>query len=193
MRFNGILALVSLLGLGITQSAEAYNVTLEQVGADVVATGSGAFNLMGLDFFASGVANGFGVSAINGTIVMGSGVNTGVDTYNGFTGPTSFGSGGDFFANTGSGDFVAIQGFLGGHLYVPHDYAGAALSDSITFNNSNFATMGLTPGTYVWSWGDGANQNFTLQIGSVPDGGSTVSLLGFASLGLVALRRKLRC
>ena len=27
----------------------------------------------------------------------------------------------------------------------------------------------------------------------VPDGGSTVSLLGFASLGLVALRRKLRC
>ena len=27
----------------------------------------------------------------------------------------------------------------------------------------------------------------------VPDGGSTVSLLGFASLGMVALRRKLRC
>lgn len=27
----------------------------------------------------------------------------------------------------------------------------------------------------------------------VPDGGSTVSLLGFASLGLIALRRKLRC
>ena len=27
----------------------------------------------------------------------------------------------------------------------------------------------------------------------VPDGGSTLSLLGFASLGLVALRRKLRC
>jgi protein with PEP-CTERM/exosortase system signal len=27
----------------------------------------------------------------------------------------------------------------------------------------------------------------------VPDGGSTVSLLGFASLGLVALRRKLSC
>jgi len=27
----------------------------------------------------------------------------------------------------------------------------------------------------------------------VPDGGTTVSLLGFASLGLVALRRKLGC
>ena len=28
---------------------------------------------------------------------------------------------------------------------------------------------------------------------SVPDAGSTLPLLGFASLGLVALRRKLRC
>jgi len=27
----------------------------------------------------------------------------------------------------------------------------------------------------------------------VPDGGSTVSLLGFGLLGLAALRRKLRC
>jgi hypothetical protein len=37
--------------------------------------------------------------------------------------------------------------------------------------------------------------SFTLQIGSVgvSDGGSTVSLLGCALLGLTALRRKLRC
>jgi hypothetical protein len=46
--------------------------------------------------------------------------------------------------------------------------------------------------------GDGADQRFTLQIGSlgvprVPDGGSTVSLLGFGLLGLAALRRELRC
>jgi VPDSG-CTERM motif len=36
---------------------------------------------------------------------------------------------------------------------------------------------------------------FTLNGGpaGVPDAGSTLSLLGFASLGLVALRRKLRC
>jgi hypothetical protein len=84
-------------------------------------------------------------------------------------------------------------------LLVPQGYAsGAALSDSMTFNNATFASLGVTPGTYVWTWGTGGNQNFTLQIGSVgvpgvPDGGSTVSLLGCALLGLVALRRKLRC
>jgi hypothetical protein len=39
------------------------------------------------------------------------------------------------------------------------------------------------------------NQNFTLIIGGagVPDGGSTLSLLGFALFGLAALRRKLGC
>ena len=85
-------------------------------------------------------------------------------------------------------------------LLVPQGYAsGAALSDSMTFNNATFASLFLTPGTYVWTWGTGlANQNFTLQIGSVgvpgvPDGGSTVSLLGFALFGLAVLRRKLSC
>ena len=82
-------------------------------------------------------------------------------------------------------------------FYVPQGYvSGAALSDSMTFNNATFASLGVTPGTYVWTWGTGlANQNFTLMIGGagVPDGGSTVSLLGCALLGLAALRRKLSC
>ena len=71
--------------------------------------------------------------------------------------------------------------------------SGAALSDDMTFNNSTFASLGVTPGTYVWSWGQGANQRFTLIIGrvGVPDAGSTLPLLSFALLGLAALRRKL--
>src|SRR5262249_37969983 len=47
----------------------------------------------------------------------------------------------------------------------PHNYvSGAALSDSMTFNNATLATLGVTPGTYVWTWGTRANQNFTLKI-----------------------------
>ena len=78
---------------------------------------------------------------------------------------------------------------------MPQGYvSGAALSNSMTFNNATFASLGVTPGTYVWTWGTGLpNQNFTLIIGGVgvPDGGSTVSLLGFGLLGLAVLRRKL--
>jgi hypothetical protein len=87
-----------------------------------------------------------------------------------------------------------MQGFQN-LLAVPEGYlSGQALSDSMTFNNETLASLGVTPGTYEWTWGTGLpNQNFTLIIGGagVPDGGSTVSLLGFGLLGLVALRRKL--
>jgi hypothetical protein len=66
----------------------------------------------------------------------------------------------------------------------------------MTFNNETLASLGVTPGTYEWTWGTGLpNQNFTLIIGAagVPDGGSTVSLLGFGLLGLAALRHKFCC
>jgi hypothetical protein len=80
-------------------------------------------------------------------------------------------------------------------LNVPQGYvSGTTLTtSSATFNNATFASLGVTPGTYVWTWGTGLpNQNFTLIIGGagVPDGGSTVSLLGFGLLGLAALGRK---
>ncbi len=128
-------------------------------------------------------------------------INTGpthssADMYGGNTrGPTSFGLGVLQLADTGSGDFVGIDG-VGGPpfqtLLVPLGYmSGAALSNSMTFDDATFLL--LTPGTYVWRWGDGVNQRFTLQIGAVPDGGSTVSLLGCALLGLAALQRKLGC
>ena len=67
----------------------------------------------------------------------------------------------------------------------------------MTFNNATLDSLGVTPGKYVWTWGDGADQSFTLKIigpvgvPGVPDGGSTVSILGCALLGLVAVRRKL--
>ena len=71
-----------------------------------------------------------------------------------------------------------------------------ALSRQRDLNSATFASLGVTPGTYIWRGGlDYANQNFTLIIGGagVPDGGSTVSLLGFGLLGLAALRRRLGC
>jgi hypothetical protein len=199
MFFTAILALVSLLTLGITQSARAYTVRLDQLGANVVANGSGAFNLTGLTFFLPGIDFTARIRAGGGVIITGPPGGSGdVDIYTGFTGPTSFGSGFFFFPNTGSGDIVGIdaQSSFGGLLAVPPGYvSGTALSDSMTFNNATLASLGVTPGTYVWTWGTGADQNFTLQIGpaGVPDAGSTLSLLSLASLGLVALRRKLRC
>ena len=176
--------------------AEAYTVTLQQMGANVVANGSGAINLTGLSFLASGTQGGAILQPPIGAIVTGTTDSANVTFFSGFSGPTSFGSGNGDIASSGSGDRVGIVGLFG-QLSVPDGYvSGAALLSSATWNNATFASLGVIPGTYVWSWGTGLrNQNFTLIIGGVgvPDGGSTVSLLGCALLGLTALRRKLGC
>ena len=189
-----------LFGIAVTslfsvQPAQAYTVTLQQMGSNVVATGSGAINLTGL----TPDRAGFSFPALNASLAE---IRTGeanqVTFYIGFTGPTSFGSGGDFSPNASSGDHVGIVNTFFPGLLVPQGYvSNTALSDSMTFDNATIHSLGLTPGTYVWTWGTGtglSNQNFTLVIvgsNAVPDGGSTVSLLGFGLLGLAALRRKL--
>jgi VPDSG-CTERM motif len=195
--FYGILALVSLLGLGITQSASAYLVTLEEVGPNVVATGSGVLDFFHLNFnsFVPAQAQ---IDPSGGTILVGIDPNGPLeDLYTGsITGPTSFGSGGLTNPSSGSGFLVGINGALD-QIFLPEGVLNTQpLPGTSTYNGATFASLGVTPGTYVWTWGTGANENFTLQIGpagAVPDAGSTLPLLSLASLGLVALRRKLRC
>jgi len=84
-----------------------------------VATGSGAFDLTGLTFLRPNLNTSAGIWANMGLIGTGSTFGAEVDLYNGFTGPTSFGSGDLFNANTGSGDAVGIAG-RGVVLGVPH-------------------------------------------------------------------------
>jgi VPDSG-CTERM motif len=190
------LAIVIVLGLSV-RPAQAYTVTLQELGPNVVASGGGAIDLTGLtfNFIHSGTLAGIGPSSA--TIVTGPTLGF-ADVYFGIiSGPTSFGSGQNTSANSGSGDAVGrVDGGPFDLIFLPTGYvSGNALSDVSTYNNATFASLGVTPGTYVWTWGTGVNQNFTLQIGPtvVPDAGSTVSLLGFALLGLTAVRRKLRC
>jgi hypothetical protein len=68
------------------------------------------------------------------------------------------------------------------------------LADTSIWNNQTFDSLGVTPGTYEWTWGTGMNQNFTLQIGpaaAVPEP-SSVLLLAGALVGLVMRHRRMR-
>ena len=130
--------------------AEAYTVTLQQMGANVVANGSGAINLTGLSFLASGTQGGAILQPPIGAIVTGTTDSANVTFFSGFSGPTSFGSGNGDIASSGSGDRVGIVGLFG-QLSVPDGYvSGAALLSSATWNNATFASLGVIPGTYVW-------------------------------------------
>jgi VPDSG-CTERM motif len=192
------LAIVIVLGLSPRPAQAGYIVTLQEVGPNVVASGSGPIDLTGLSFsFTS--SGGLAFIGPNSAQISTGPTSGTADLYIGMiSGPMSFGSG--MFTNASSGSGDAVGRVLGGGgldlLIVPQAYlSGDPLSGSSTYNNATFASLGVTPGTYVWTWGAGMNQNFTLRIGPtvVPDAGSTVSLLGFALLGLTALRRKLSC
>ena len=188
-----LLALPMALAARFSLPASPYIVTFSQVGPDVVASGSGAIDLNGLTFITSGSTNPEVAPAFATEVTGAAGA---VTEYSGASGPVSFGSGVFTGATTGTGDLVGIQQLINqpaGFVFVPTGYAsGATLSDTATYTGQTFATLGLTPGTYEWTWGTGATaDSFTLEIGAVPEPGSLPLLvMGLAGLGMVVRRRR---
>ena len=181
--------------------ATPYVVKLVQQGSNVVATGSGAFDLTGLTLLGGTVTGTASLQPSGGFVMTGPLSNVAIDSYTGYVGPTSFGSGTNFISSdVGTGDTVGIFGssqFYGyPNFWVPSGYvSGGALSGTSTYDNASFATLGVMPGTYVWTWGIGADQSFTLDIvtaAAVPE----PAALGMFGLGVlligafVGLRRR---
>jgi len=62
------------------------------------------------------------------------------------------------------------------------------LSDTATYLSQTFKSLGVTPGTFETTWGSGANQNFTLVIGTaaIPEPSTWAMVLtDFAGLGFM--------
>ena len=141
---------------GGTGGTGDFNVTITQVGDDVVWSGSGSFNLTSLTSAGpGGTVGGYN----SGQAIWAIGPNTSVDTYSGtITYPFIFGTSSvGVTSNTGS-TFGILPGGSGRLLYVPSGYvSNTNISGTSTYANTTIAGAGLTPGTYTWSWGSGAN------------------------------------
>lgn len=181
---TGLLALVAAALLApATANATPYVVTLIQQGGNVVATGSGEFDLTGLTLSGS-------FSDVPGVIPTYAYLMTGgtgsFNFFTGLSGPATFGAGTSMGTNSFAGDLVVVQG-QGGFLgLLPGYVSGSVLTSSATFDNQSLASLGVTPGTYVWTWGSGADQSFTLDIVS-PTAVPEPAALGTFGFGLLAI------
>lgn len=178
----------------VGQANASLVITFAQSGADVVATGTGSLNFLDLSFQGFDFNNSY-VNAGAGAVMIGSS-GTYADFYGNISGPTTFGSGVNVFADsststapgsTGAGVFGST-----GQLLVPGGYiAGDPFTVSATWNNTTISGLGLTPGTYVWTWGSGNADNLTVIIpgSSIPEPSSLI-LLGSGALGLIGVVRR---
>jgi hypothetical protein len=196
MRFNFLRIAVGLSLAALTSqgAAAAVLIDIDQVGANVVATSSGALNTAGLSVFASEPSAGATdyIWPQYATIYVGAPSSFIYYTAAGFVGPNNFGSGPLTPTVSASGNFFGIQD--NGIIAVAASYvSGSSLSSSATFANSTISGLGLTAGSYTFTFGSGINSDsVTVQIGGAVPEPSTwaMMILGFAGIGFMAYRRK---
>lgn len=153
-------------------AASVVNMTLSEVGGNVILSGSGTMNTTSLGTPIS-YFRGSGITPVGsqfGCGVAGPGpFNCLIFTGGTLTSPANFGTGGPTNGSSATGDFFGI-GFYNGNknLFIPTGYtSGSFISGTTTFNSTTLSALGATPGTYTWSWGAGATaSSIILKVGT---------------------------
>jgi hypothetical protein len=196
-----ILAECALVEGTVAAKAGPYVAMMDEVGANVVATRSGNINLNGLAPDGS-INNGnpFPYDGFiwpsAGDIVLGP--SNDIAAFPGaISGPTSFGSGSSRIEDSASGNFAGLDDNSGGgvHTTFVGVFPGYVVSDSPlgtstdTWDNAIFAGLVVKPRAYKWTWGSGADQCFTLEVGPVAAIPLRVALplfaIGLGAMGLL--------
>jgi hypothetical protein len=187
-------AILAWAALSASSAQAKFVAVFEQVGSAVEEVGGGTIDLSDLSDSPAVNPLEASIAPVASFFISGASGALG-QLYRGVTGPRNFGPGDPATAGQSAGDIVELYAGIGNQqLYVPVGYAsGDPLSNSSAYLNSTFASLGMTPGAYVYTWGSDAHaDSFTIVIGApVPEPSTwAMGLLGFAGLGYAALRRK---
>lgn len=193
---------LTLLSSSIVHAA-LVTITFEEVGANVVVSGQGSFDLTDLVDPTPNSSSGGLASFIendNSSVQFGgSGPSGVVDDYlisNPSTLPT-FGVGGFTVADSENGDVFAIRSTFDGKaiLFVAAGYvSGTELTASMQFNNQSFSSLGITPSSsYVLTFGQNTvNYIVGNATPSTPVSAPvTLALFGFGIAAIVSRRRRI--
>ena len=176
-------------------SQAAAVISIQEVGSDVVATGTGSLNLAGFSY--SGIQSGQSL-IIPSLPFIRIGAPGSYDFYSlvSVSGPSDFGSGGGAFTSSGSGGLFGFDGSVGA-ISVPLGYVSSGpLSATATFTGQSLNSLGARPGTYNYLLGNG--DTFRVQIGpaspigAVPEPSSlaAMTLAGIAFVTGMGARRR---
>jgi hypothetical protein len=152
----------------------------------VTISGSGTINTGGLTFGGSIINMGSEINPASGVILNGTPWPYTADYYTGAITRPTFGTGNLTLASSGSGGLVGAPGNTTVFI-VPQGYVSGTLFSTTSTYNGTLSGLGMTPGTYVWSWGSGATAD-TLTLNVVPEP-TTALLLALGVAGLAAAGR----
>ena len=181
-----VIGIVSILIWGESVHAQV-ELNIYESGSNVIATDYGEVSLAGLSLSYGDFPYYQRINATNGIAAVG-GSNVLTDVYSGSISGGSLGSGqNDFNANSSSGNIFGVYGHS--FILVPYGYvSGSVLSGTSTFTNVSLASMGLSLGTYHFSWGGATDQAATVNVETVPEP-SSYALFGLGALALVVVYR----
>lgn len=163
-------------------------INVNQVGDDVIAEALGTVDVSALGSADFAIFGG-GLEAGKGFLVTGNPTHSTMG-YNVLTGPATFGAGASIKATSGSGDMIGVSNRFGRSVLVVHHGRPAdhLYSGSSVWENHTLASLGLQTGSYVWTWGEGANAD-SLTINVIPEPASWVLLAGGAAATILYRRR----
>ena len=179
---NTVKTVLVLLVASIAPAQAAVVISASESGGNVIfSTSGGTLDVSSLT--GVGASGPPFVNPVGAEFALGAG--GGATLYSGaITGPGSFGTGGFTTSFDGTGDLI---GFVYGDLITPGGYvSGDLIGPSTLTIAGTLDSIGITPGTYVWSWAD---DSVTLNIVPIP---AAVWLFGSALAGLGWFQRESR-